>query len=588
MSVENRPEKKYQGIPASGGVAHGQVYLFVPRELEVPQYEVDAAERDAEVSRFEQALLETRKQVMEVQREVSTRLGEEEASIFDAHLLVLEDTALIDETIREFDSSHRNIAWCFHTVANRYIEAFKRIDDEYLKERASDIRDVSKRLLQNLLQASQSNILGMVKERIIVAPDISPSDCASLEKGKVLGLVANTGSKTSHAVIMARSIQIPAVVGIRDFTDQVDNGDWLLIDGYDGVVVVNPSEETLFKYGKVQEEKRALEKKILERSQESATTLDGHQISLMANIEGAADVDRIFSFGADGVGLFRTEYLFLHSDRYPSENYQYEEYRKVAEAAGDRPVIIRTLDLGGDKFPESSALNTQEANPFLGFRAIRLCLENTSLFKDQLRAILRASVHGNIKMMYPMISGLDELTRANELLEEAREDLRARGEPFREDLKVGSMIEIPSAAMTADILARNCDFFSIGTNDLIQYLLAVDRVNDRISHLYEPTHPAVLRTIAHVVEKAHAEGIKVSVCGEIASDPVIVPILLGLNVDELSVVGSGVPMVKYIIRQVNIEECRTLARELLDISDPKEIFAKAEAFHRDRLSVLLP
>ena len=584
MSENLKKEKTFSGVAASPGVSHGQVFLFLPRDLEVPLFAVDAADRGQEIERFERALIETRQQIIEVQRQIADRLGEDEARIFDAHLLVLEDSALIDETIREFDQTHRNIAWCFSRVSQRYIEAFKRIDDEYLRERASDIQDVSRRLLQNLLQASQPNISRLVKGRIIVSHDISPSDCASLEKGQVLAIVTDAGSKTSHAVIMARSVQVPAVVGLHDFTRQVENGDWVLVDGYDGQVILNPSEETLFRYGKVQKEKRNLEKRILADSHQSARTLDGVDIPLLANIEGADEAERIFRYGADGVGLFRTEFLYLNSRLYPSEDYQYQTYRKVAEAAGGRPVTIRTLDLGGDKFPHSGSLVQKEANPFLGFRAIRLCLENTSLFKDQLRAILRASHHGDIRMMYPMISGLEELQQANQLLEEVKESLRKEKIPFREDMPVGSMIEIPSAAMTSDILAKHSDFFSIGTNDLIQYLLAIDRVNDRISHLYEPTHPGVLRTIRQIINNAHEAGIKVSICGEIASDPILVPVLLGLGVDELSVVAPILPTIKYLIRQINLKDCQALTEKLLMQSDPKTIFKEAETFYKKTVS----
>ncbi len=587
MGSDIQPEQVFKGIAASPGVAHGKVYLFVPKELEIPGTPVEKGGEEREVERFEKKLMETRQQVLKLQKEVAERLGEDEARIFDAHLLVLEDRALIEETIREMRESGRNITYCFHQVAQRYIDAFAHIDDEYLRERANDIRDVSKRMLHNLVGDTQYGLARLVSERVIVARDISPSDTANIEKGRVLALITDAGSKTSHAVIMARSIQVPAVVGMRNITKLLSNGDDILVDGYDGQVVVNPSEKTLFRYGKLQEEKRSLEKKILSQIRRTTKTRDGATISLMANIEGAGEAERIRRYGAEGVGLFRTEYLFLNAPEFPSEEEQYEAYKKVAEEMAPDPVIIRTLDLGGDKFPNSLYRTDTEANPFLGLRAIRLCLENTELFKTQLRAILRASVGGNIKLMYPMISGAGELDRANGILQEARGELDQKKIAYDNSMPVGAMIEIPSAAVTADILARKCDFFSIGTNDLIQYLLAIDRINERIAHLYEPTHPAVLRMIQTIVQAAHRENIRVGLCGEIAGDPVLVPIFLGLGVDELSIVASGLPAIKYMLRNIDFADMKELTDEVLKQEDPKAIFATAEAFYKKHVSHLI-
>ncbi len=587
MGSEVYPEQVFKGIAASPGVAHGKVYLFVPKELEIPDTPVEKGGEDDEVELLEQKLMETRQQVLKLQKEVAERLGDDEARIFDAHLLVLEDRALIEETIREMRESGRNITFCFHAVAQRYIDAFAHIDDEYLRERANDIRDVSKRMLHNLVGEAHYGLARLGAERVIVARDISPSDTANIEKGKVLGIITDAGSKTSHAVIMARSIQVPAVVGMRNITKLLTNGDEILVDGYDGQVIINPSEKTLFRYGKFQEEKKSLEKKILAQIRRSTTTRDGKTISLMANIEGANEVERIRQYGAEGVGLFRTEYLFLNAPEFPSEEEQFQAYDAVARAMAPDPVIIRTLDLGGDKFPNSVYRTDTETNPFLGLRAIRLCLENTDLFKTQLRAILRASVHGNVKLMYPMISGAGELERANEILREARGELDRKKAAYNPDIKVGAMIEIPSAAVTSDILARKCDFFSIGTNDLIQYLLAIDRVNERIAHLYEPTHPAVMRMIQTVVDAAHRENIPVGLCGEIAGDPVLVPIFLGIGVDELSIVASGLPAIKYMLRNVDFADMKKLTDEVFKLDDPKKIFATAEAFYKKHVSHLI-
>jgi phosphoenolpyruvate-protein phosphotransferase (PTS system enzyme I) len=583
MDANKKPEIILEGIGASPGIAHGRAFVVVQSELEVPVYQIDPSQRDGEVARFDQALLNTRQQVIKVQQEISRNLGEDEARIFDAHLLVLEDQALISETIRELDKTSRNIEACFNDVGQRFVEAFGQIDDEYLRERASDIRDVVQRVLHNLTGRAIANLSRLAEDHVLVTRDITPSDSAAFDNSRILGIVTDLGSRTSHAVIMARSMKLPAVVGTRDATLRVAHGDWVILDGYDGLLIINPSEETLFRYGKLQLKKKTLEKKILESIRQPAQTLDKRKVTLLANIDSVEDIERAREAGAAGVGLFRTEYLFLQTEVMPSEEMQYVAYRRVAEFFEREPVVIRTMDLGGDKpIRWTDFGDTPESNPFLGFRAIRFCLANVSLFKDQLRAILRASVHGNVKLMFPMVSGAEELERALEVLEEARVELRGRGIPFDERMEVGTMIEIPSAALTSDILAPKCDFFSVGTNDLIQYLLAVDRVNTRTAHLYEPTHPAVLRTLKMVFDAAHAAGIKVAVCGEMAGDPVMVPLLLGLGADELSVAPSSLPNVKYLVQNMKASDAEKLAKEALRNRDPKITASRALEFYRDR------
>lgn len=586
MDARAKEELIVQGISASQGIAYGQIFLYVQSDVEVPSYQVDSDKRVEEIARFEHALLTTRQQIAKIQDEVEKNLGADEGRIFDAHLMVLEDQALIGESIREFEKTGLNIETCFQNVAARYIKAFDEIDDEYLRERAGDIRDVTQRVLQNLLGQAASNLSRLADKRIVVANDISPSESASIDRSQALAIVTDTGSKTSHAVIVARSMKIPAVVGVRDLTKKARSGDWAIVDGYDGFIIVNPTEQTLFRYGKIQREKKSFEQRLLEASREPAVTLDGEHVTLMANIEKVEEAAQAKEFAAEGVGLFRTEYLYLNSSRIPGEQEQFVAYKAVAEALAPHPVIIRTLDLGGDK-PMAGApdLFPREDNPFMGFRAIRFCLENVDLFKNQLRAILLASAHGNVRIMYPMISGVEELDRANAILLECKAELKKRRQPFDEKLSVGSMIEIPSAAATADILAQKCGFFSVGTNDLIQYLLAIDRVNNRIAHLYEPTHPAVLRTLKQIVEEAHRAKIKVAVCGEMAGDPVYVPLLLGLGVDELSMTPVLLPAVKYLVRAIKLSEAKKLAREALEMDDPKKIHAKFDAFYRSRVKV---
>lgn len=586
MPQPAKTELTVQGIAASQGIAYGQIFVYIQTDVEVPSYQVEADKRIEEVSRFDRALVVTRQQISKIKNEVEKNIGPEEALIFDAHLMVLEDQALIGETIREFEATGCNIETCFNKVSARYIKAFAEIDDEYLRERAGDIRDVAQRVLQNLLGQAENSLSRLADKRIVVASDISPSDSASVDRSAALALVTDTGSKTSHAVIVARSMKMPAVVGVRDLTKRARNGDWAIVDGYDGVVILNPSESTLFRYGKIQERKKSFEARLLEANRQAAVTLDGVAVALMANIEKVDEVSQVKAYCAEGVGLYRTEYLFLNAARIPTEQEQFLAYKEVAESLAPLPVIIRTLDLGGDKpMAGNPDLFPKENNPFMGFRAIRFCLEHQGIFKDQLRAILRASAHGTVRVMYPMISGSEELLRANAVVAECMTELKEKGAAFDENLEIGAMIEIPSAAMTADLLAKECAFFSIGTNDLIQYLLAIDRVNDRIAHLYEPTHPAVIRTLKHVVDEAHKQGVPVSVCGEMAGDPVFAPLLLGLGVDGLSMSPTWVPSVKYIVRAMTMADARALAAEALTLESPKEIYARCDAFYRARVKV---
>lgn len=577
-------ELTLKGVPASEGIAYGQIFVFTQSDVEVPHYQVEAEKRYDEVARFEQALVNTRKQIAKIQSEVEANVGHEEAQIFDAHLMVLEDQALITETIREFEVTSLNIETCFNNVSSRYIKAFSEIDDEYLRERAGDIRDVAQRVLHNLLGQAECSLSRLAGERIVVANDVSPSDSAGLDRSTALAIVTDSGSKTSHAVIVARSMKVPAIVGMRDLTKRVRSGDWAIVDGYEGLVIINPTESTLSLYGKIQEQKKTLESQLLVANREPAITLDGVKVTLMANIEKVDEVKLVTHYNAEGVGLFRTEYLYLDTARIPSEEEQTQAYRQVAAALAPHPVVIRTLDLGGDKpMAGNPQLFPKESNPFMGFRAIRFCLEHTEIFKDQLRAILAASAHGNVRLMYPMISGAEELTRANTLLEECKTELKQRGVPFDNRLVVGTMIEIPSAAQTADILAEKCGFFSIGTNDLIQYLLAIDRVNDRIAHLYEPTHPAVLRTIRHVIEEGHRKHVTVGICGEMGGDPLLVPLLLGLGVDSLSMTPPLIPAVRYLVRNMKLSEAQKLADKALTLTDPKAIYALCTEFHREHM-----
>ncbi|WP_415908560.1 phosphoenolpyruvate--protein phosphotransferase [Oleiharenicola sp. Vm1] len=584
MDARGKTETVIRGIAASRGIAYGQVFLYLQSELEIPRYQVDPAKRVQEIARFDQALVTTRQQIAKIQQQVRKNLSEEEALIFDAHQMVLEDQALIGETIREFETTGLNIETCFNAVGQRYIQAFSEIDDEYLRERAADIKDVTRRVLHVLLGQSAVNLTELVEKRIIVARDLSPSEAAGIDRSAALGIATDGGSRTSHAVIVARSMKIPAVVAARDLTKRVQDGDWMIVDGYEGIAILHPTQATLFRYGKIQKEKSSFESRLLAANELPAETLDGVRVTLRANIEKADEVALVRQYRGEGVGLYRTEYLYLSSHHLPNEEQQYANYRAIVEGLAPAPVTIRTLDIGGDKpLPGNPELIGPEANPFLGFRAIRMCLENPELFKEQLRAILRASAHGKVEIMYPMIGCAEELERANALLAEARAELKARGQACDDQVRVGTMIEIPSAALAADTLAPHCQFFSIGTNDLIQYLLAIDRGNNRIAHLYDPTHPAVLRVLKQVIDAAHQFRLKVSVCGEMAGDPIYAPLLVGLGVDELSMTPPLLPAVKYLVRAMKFSEAQKLATDCLAQTDPKKTAALVEAFYEQHV-----
>ena len=573
-------EKILRGIPVSNGVCRGKIVVLGKTHDAAPRKEISETDVAQEIQRLEHALVQTRHQIQEVQRKVADALGAKDASIFDAHMLVLEDPTLIDEVIRLIQEQRINAEPAFQQVAEKYAATLNNMHDEYLRERAADMRDVTTRVLDNLLgRTGETELHKLTAPCIIISYDLSPSTTALLDKKMVLGFATDIGSKTSHTAIMARSLQIPALVGLHDASKQMETGQYVLLDGFNGLLIVNPTDQTLFEYGQLVRKQVNLQEKLRDIRDERAVTLDGTRVTLSANVEQAADTEHVLACGAEGVGLFRTEYLFLNRETLPSEEEQYQAYHSVAAALKPQPVVIRTLDLGGDKFISHLQM-PQELNPFLGWRAIRYCLQEPAVFRAQLRAILRAAVEGNVKMMYPMISGLDELAQANALLEDCKNELRAEGVPFHDALEVGAMIEIPSAVLIADSLAKRVKFFSVGTNDLIQYSLAVDRLNERIAHLYEPTHPAIVRLLKATVDAGHRQGIWVGVCGEMAGDPAMTPLLLGLGVDELSAAFSVVPQVKFLIRRLKMDEARELADFALNCECGAEILERSQALAR--------
>jgi len=573
-------EQTFRGIPVSAGVCRGKILVLDRHRPTVGRRELTEAELAEEVNRLEKALVQTRHQILEVQRRVSEAMGAEEGGIFDAHLLVLEDRTLLDEVVRVIREKRVNAEFAFHTVAERYATSLAAIEDDYLRERATDMRDVTARVLNNLLGREEELDLRHLKEPcIVISHDLTPSNTAQLDKRNVLGFATDVGSKTSHTAIMARSLRIPAVVGLKDASSVLESGQYALLDGFNGVIVLNPTDQTLFEYGQLIRKQVTLQEKLRDVLLKPAVTLDGHRVFLSANIESPADAEAVKANGAEGVGLFRTEYLFINRESPPGEEQQYQAYCEAARALKPMPVVIRTLDLGGDKFLAHMAL-PPELNPFLGWRAIRFCLQERDIFREQLRAILRASSEGNVKMMYPMISGLEELKQANALVEEYKQELRKESIPFDENLEIGAMIETPSAVIVAESLAKRLRFFSIGTNDLIQYSLAVDRMNEKIAHLYEPTHPAIVRLLKATVDAAHRHKIWVSVCGEMAGDPALAPLLLGLGVDELSAAPPLVPAVKFLIRRLKIGEAKELADFALQSESAAEILSRCQELAR--------
>ena len=581
LAPQSGEELLLEGMAVAPGIAEGKVLIHFQEEDAIPFRDLSEEELDGEVARFEAALLATRKELGTLQSRLEESTSSGDAGIFDAHLLVLEDPTLIDEVIKGIRREKHNAEFVFQGVAHRFIKTLSSIDDPYLRERAVDLEDVTRRVVRHLLGKSGQRLAGHDRNHIIVADELTPSDTATLNRENVAGFITEKGSRTSHTAIMARSLGIPAIVGMEGICHKLENGWSILMDGYSGKVYLNPTSETLARYQKIAEEKEHIEEGLETLRESDSSTLDGRHITLAANIELPEELDDVAACGADGIGLYRTEFLYFNRITPPDEEEQYTVYKQVAERIAPRAVIIRTLDIGGDKPTECLDLG-QEQNPFLGCRAIRFCLNNPEIFKTQLRAILRAAVHGNLKIMFPMISGHEELLHAKALLAESIAELHERGVPHNPGVELGIMIEVPSAAIMADLLAREVKFFSVGTNDLLQYLMAVDRGNERIAHLHDPANPAVVRILKTVVDAAHAAGIWVGVCGELAGDIEYTPMLVGLGIDELSASAALVPRVKKAIRSLDLTACRELVDLALSGAQSAEIYARTMGLARTR------
>ncbi|MDP2928613.1 MAG: phosphoenolpyruvate--protein phosphotransferase [Candidatus Omnitrophota bacterium] len=581
--MSREKELVLRGIPAAPGIVTGKILLLDREQYVIPRRSLKDDQISGEIKRFRGALIQTKQEIVEIKKRISEELSMEHGQIFGAHLLVIEDSMLIEEVIDKIKKDKLSAEYVFQDVLKKYIKVFSEMDDEYLKGRISDINDIGKRVLKNLIGVREDALSTLRDKAIVISYDLSPSDTATMHKKNVIGFATDIGSRTSHTAIMAKSLEIPAVVGLETVTKEVQNGDIAIVDGTHGVVVINPTPATLKHYESSRKKLVAFGKHLLDMKDLPCETLDGRKIELMANIELHDEVSSVIAHGAEGIGLYRTEYFYMNRKDLPTEEEQFNEYSAVAKKIKPYTVIVRTLDLGGDKFLSQLEI-PQEMNPFMGWRAIRFCLARPDIFKTQLRAILRASAFGKLKMMYPMISGIEELKQANAILEDTRKELRKEGVSFDENMEVGAMIEVPSAALTADILAREADFFSIGTNDLIQYSLAVDRVNEKIAYLYEPAHPAVLLLVKNIIEAGHRSGIWVGMCGEMSGDIAMTLVLLGFGLDEFSTSPMAIPALKKIIRSVTMEQAKEVAQQAMTLSTGKEI----EKFARRKLKEIVP
>ena len=588
MSEEHQQaERELKGLPVSKGIAQGEAFVMLRRELETPVYEIRDSDKPAEIERFQNAILKTRADIQQIKSELSETVGDAESGIFDAHLLVLEDVAIMQETLATFQKEHFNIEYCYSNVINKFIDAFEKIDDSFIRERICDLKDVSRRVIANMLGIETSKIGALSDPLILVSSDFAPSDFALVDKSKILAIVTEKGSQTSHTAILSRSLGIPCIVGVDGVADKISSGEFLLVDGYNGNVVVNPSRDTLCHFTEIESVHREIQKVFDTSLPYPSISADGKEFKIELNISSADDIPEGAMNYCDGVGLLRTENFFLDSGSFPDEDAQFEVYKNAAIAACGKPITIRTLDLGGDKNLNLMKMVNKEENPFMGYRAIRFCLDHKDIFLTQLKAILRASAFGKVKIMLPMINSIREVERSRVLIEQAKDELAAAGIAFDKSIQVGAMIEVPSAAITADIICDVCDFISIGTNDLIQYILAVDRVNDMVAYLYEPTHPAVIRTLDMVVSAAQRANIPVCVCGELAADPIFAPLLLGMGVSEFSMSPKAVNEIKFLLRKTKYETARTLRNEILSLKRARHIVSRLRTFHYESMQPYL-
>ncbi|HCS11364.1 MAG TPA: phosphoenolpyruvate--protein phosphotransferase [Clostridiales bacterium] len=557
-----------KGLGVSPGIGIGKAFIIDKGPINIIKNYVNDAEK--ELDRLMTAFETAKEQLKELYISSIDELGEKEAQIFKSHEMMLEDDTFISDVENRIKEEGVNAEFALNETSNVYIEMFQNIEDEYLRERSEDIKDVMNRVIRILMGITRVDFSHLEENSIIVAKDLTPSDTAQIDRTKVAAMITEMGGKTSHAAIIARIMGIPTVVGLNNIIDKIKAGDTVICDGRTGKVLINPNAKQLFHFNKKKNKEDEIKNELRNQIGLPSVTKDGFKVSLSANIGTPNDVDMVLENDAEGIGLFRSEFIFMNRDHQPTEDEQFEQYKEVLTKMGDKPVIIRTLDIGGDKNVPYIDI-PKEMNPFLGYRAIRLCLGNVEVFRTQLRAILRASVYGNVKIMIPMISTMKELKDSKKILQQAKDELQKEGIKFKNDIEIGTMIEIPSAAIISDLLAKEVDFFSIGTNDLIQYTMAVDRMNSKLSYLYSQYHPALLRLIKGIIDNAHNAGIWVGMCGEAAGDPKLIPVLVGMGLDEFSMNAPSILRARYIVRNLNKEDMQKIARNTLDMENALEV-----------------
>ena len=562
-----------KGIAASNGIAIAKAFKLIEPELTVVKATISDVE--AEINLYKEALVKTTEELQKIKVKAAQNLSEEEAAVFDAHINMANDPELLSQTTDKIKSESVNAAYAFDEVSNMFIMMFESMDNEYFRERAADIKDIKKRILAHLLGVKVNDPSTIDEQVVIIAEDLTPSDTAQLDRNFVKGFATNIGGRTSHSAIMARSLEIPAVVGTKTILEDVKDGDMIILDGLEGNVIVNPTAEQVAHYEEVAKQYEAQKAEWAKLKNEKTVSKDGQHVELAANIGTPKDVEGVLANGGEAVGLYRTEFLYMGRDNFPTEEEQFEAYKAVLEAMGDKPVVVRTLDIGGDK--ELPYLHLpKEMNPFLGYRAILLCLDDTDLFRTQLRALLRASAFGKLRIMFPMIATLNEFRSAKALLLEEKAKLVAEGVTVSEEIEVGMMVEIPSAAVLADQFAKEVDFFSIGTNDLIQYTMAADRMNEKVSYLYQPYNPSILRLVKMVIDAAHKEGKWTGMCGEMAGDLTAIPLFIGFGLDEFSMSATSILPARSLISKLSKAEMADLAAEALNKSTVEEVIELVE------------
>ena len=563
-----------KGIAASSGISIAKAMKKEVIEINIEKREI--SDITAEQNKFQSAIEKSKVEIQDLVKHTKENIGESEAQVFEAHLMILEDPEVAKRVEEKLQNEKLCIEYLYQTITDEFIEMFMQIPDAYLRERAHDLQDVRDRVIRHLMGIETKDFSNLSSETIIIARDLTPSDTASLDKRHAIGFVTEIGGATSHSAIMARTLEIPAVVGTGNILSQVNDGDMIIIDGDSGAVIVNPTDDEIAEYQKLSQERNEFKKELEKLIGQASKSKDGHEVELAANIGSPNDLEGVIKYDSEGVGLYRTEFLYMDNTAWPTEEEQYQAYRKVAEGLEGKPVVIRTLDIGGDK--ELSYYDLpEEMNPFLGYRAIRLCLDQPNIFKTQLRAIFRASVHGNIRIMFPMISSVEELRAAKKIVAEVKAELKSENIPYDDKTQLGMMIEIPAAAVISDLLAKEVDFFSLGTNDLIQYTTAVDRMNHKISYLYNPFNPAVIRLINTVIKNGHKEGAWVGMCGETAGNPLLVPLFLAMGLDEFSMSPSSILRARHIIQKHSKAELEAKLPEVLSMATAEEIKAWCES-----------